>query len=380
MRTLTRRNFLHGLGSAAAIMTLARYGLPAVRPMNSASDRPFEMLVVGDSHISGQGLLPENKTYYLVKEWLERDLFQNSRKVNLMVKAHSGARIDLHPEELEKMTALGDDVNKFHHPEANISQPSIRRQIQVARADYADQCEKVDLIMLSGGITDVLVANTVNPFVKEWVVRQRIEKYCGEAMFSLLGEAAESFPSATLAVVGYFPIISTKSDINRIAKYLFKAVKFPHPLQFTLTNPASRQFLKILRKKMAYRSDLWLRESNRCLENAVASINARHGRPRAIFVRSPITTDNCFGTKRPMLWSTDEDNFPADERYNERKEICPKVFAELKHDHYGKLAVRMCELAAIGHPNLEGARAYAEAVIEKLGPALEMKPDITTRT
>ncbi|MGI8639708.1 MAG: hypothetical protein ACR2MG_07115 [Pyrinomonadaceae bacterium] len=46
--------------------------------------------------------------------------------------------------------------------------------------------------------------------------------------------------------------------------------------------------------------------------------------------------------------------------------MCPKVFAELKHYHYGKMAVRMCELAAIGHPNIEGAKAYAGAIKKSL--------------
>jgi hypothetical protein len=71
-----------------------------------------------------------------------------------------------------------------------------------------------------------------------------------------------------------------------------------------------------------------------------------------------------------MLWDTDADNLPADQRYGERKEICPRVFSELKHHHYGKMSVRMCELAAIGHPNVEGARATADAIAAKLKPIL----------
>ena len=372
MNQISRRDFLQQFGTAAAGLTLGRSAWARVIMPPAGRSGAFEMLVVGDSHISGQGLVKEHKTYYLVKDWLEREYLRNSRPVNLLVKAHSGSRIDLHPDELEKMAALGDDINKFHHPEANISQPSIRRQIEVARKECNDPSE-VDLVMLSGGITDVLVANTVNPFVKENVLRERIDKYCGKSMYSLLEQATESFPNATLVIVGYFPVISTKSDISKIARYLFKAVRFPHPLQFTLTNPASRQLLKVLRKKMALRSRIWLDESNRAIGGAVERINARFDKPRVIYVHSPITEETCFGTKNSMLWATDGDNFPADERYAERREICREVFTELKHDHYGKLAVRMCELAAIGHPNIEGARAFAEAVKEQLGPALESR-------
>jgi hypothetical protein len=48
------------------------------------------MLVVGDSLISAQGLREQNKFYYLVKDWLQADVFGASRRVNLKVKAHVG--------------------------------------------------------------------------------------------------------------------------------------------------------------------------------------------------------------------------------------------------------------------------------------------------
>ena len=178
------------------------------------------------------------------------------------------------------------------------------------------------------------------------------------------------FPNAKIVVVGYFPIVSTQSDVNKVSRYLFKAVKFPHPLGFAFTNGGSKQLMKVLRKKMAERSRLWVAESNRALSDAVIRTNADLETARVIFVESPITEERSFGTESPMLWDTDKDNLPADHRYSERKQICPKVFSELKHHHYGKMSVRMCELAAIGHPNVEGARATADAITAKLQVAL----------
>ena len=319
------------------------------------------MLVVGDSHISGQGLRENNKFYYLVKEWLQRDVFGASRQVNMKVKAHSGARIDLHGDELELMKKAGDDVDKFLHPEANLSQPSILKQIDFARKEY-ETAESVDLVMLSGSITDVLVANTINPFINEKKVLGLIHKYCNESMFGLLELTTGTFPTALVVVIGYFPIISTKSDVNKITRYLFKSVKFPHALQFTLTNGLTKQFVKIVRKKIALRSRMWVKESNREMREAIAKINAKFDTPRVVFVESPITEDNCFGTRNALLWETEKDNRPNDERYGERKEMCPKVFAELKHHHYGKMAIRMCELAAVAHPNIEGSKAFSEVI------------------
>ncbi len=365
MGEYSRRQFLKHIGASAAFLLMSRNILSLPNNFFSADSQPFEMLVVGDSHISGQGLLEKNKFYYLVKEWLQREIFGESRQVNLKVKAHSGSRIELHKDELEAMLKVEDDFNKFHHPEANLSFPSIKTQINFARKEY-EKPESVNLVMLSGGITDILVANTINPFLKEKKMRELIHKYCNEEMFGLLEHAGNTFPNALIVVIGYFPIISTKSDVNKLSRYLFKPVKFPHPLQWTFTNPVSRQGMKILRKKMAKRSRIWVAESNREMREAIGKVNARFDKPKVFFVESPITEENCYGTKNSLLWETDKDNLPADERYGERKIMCPKVFTELKYQHYGKLSTRMCELAAIGHPNVEGAKAFAEAIKNSL--------------
>jgi hypothetical protein len=367
MKAYSRRQFIKQLGAGGALLFASRglFALPKI--VFSGNDETFEMLVVGDSHISGQGLQEKNKFYNLVRQWLQEEVFGAAGQVNLKVKAHSGSRIELHADELEKMRQAGDDINKSYHREANLSSPSISAQIDVARQEY-ERPEAVNLVMLSGGITDVLVANTVNPFVKEEKVRALVHRYCNDAMGGLLEKTTAAFPKALVVVIGYFPIVSTKSDINKITRYLCKAVKFPHPLQFALTNGLSRQFLKILRRKMARRSRLWVTESNRETRAAIARVNAKDGGQRIIFVESPITEANCFGTKNSLLWETDKDNFPADEAYAVRKEMCAQVFDEIKFDHYGRLSVRLCELAAIGHPNVEGAKAFAEAIKSGLKP------------
>ncbi len=367
MKAYSRREFIKQLGASAALLFASRSIVSLPKFVSGDNSETFEMLVVGDSHISGQGLQEKNKFYHLVKEWLQDEVFGARRTVNLNVKAHSGSRIELHADELEKMLEMGDDIYKFYPREANLSSPSITAQVAIARQEY-ERPESVDLVMLTGGITDVLVANTINPFIREAKVRALIRKYCHEAMRGLLEKTTAAFPNATVVVIGYFPIISTGSEMNKITRYLFKAIKFPHPLQFAFTNGFSKQFMKILRRKMARRSRLWVAESNRETQAAIAKVNAKLDQPKIIFVESPITEANCFGTKNSLLWDTDRDNFPGDERYTERKTMCTEVFDELKFDHYGKLSVRLCELAAIGHPNVEGARAFAEAIKTSLKP------------
>lgn len=362
MREFSRRQFLKQIGAgAAALLLTSRSVLSLPKFVFSADSENFEMLIVGDSIVSGQGLQEKNKSYYLVKRWLEREVLRENRQVNLNVKAHSGARISLHTDELKNLLAAEDDINKFHHREINISFPSIEAQIDAARGEYENP-NAVNLILLSGGITDVTVAGIINPFFKEKELRALVHKYCNEAMRGLLEKATGIFPNAYIAVVGYFPIVSTKSDVNKIFKFFLKIVKFPHPLQHAFTNSLSKQFLKILRKKMAKNSKIWVEESSRETREAIEKVNAKLDKPRIFFVKTPITEENCYATKNTLLWQTDEDNLPNDEMYSERKIECRKAFDEIKFHQYGKFSNRLCELMGIGHPNIEGAKAYAEAI------------------
>lgn len=365
MTTYSRRQFLKQFGAVAGLFLTGKsaFSFPFITSDNS----DFEMLVVGDSFIWGQGLREENKFYYLVKEWIQNEVFANKRKVNLKVKAHSGSQIYLHENDLEEMKKCGEDFEKFHHPEVNISFPSITFQVDTAHKEY-EKPEAVKLVMLSGGITDLVVANTVNPFLRESKMRELIHKYSHAAMQNLLEHISNTFPEAYVIVVGYFPIVSTKSRINKITKYLMKIVKFPHPLQFLLTNILSKQFMKIVRKAIANRSRIWVAESNKELRDAVKDANAKCQKTQILFVESPITEENCFATKNSLLWGTDDDNKPEDDLYRLRKTVCPAAFKEIKHKPYGFFSTRICELAAIAHPNKAGAIAYAEAIKNRLKP------------
>jgi hypothetical protein len=91
MKDFSRRQFLKHIGAAAGWLLTSRGVLSL--PVFSDDSQPFEMLVIGDSMISAQGLQEKNKFYHLVKEWLQQEVFGTSRQVNLKVKAHSGSRI-----------------------------------------------------------------------------------------------------------------------------------------------------------------------------------------------------------------------------------------------------------------------------------------------
>lgn len=363
MANYSRRQFLKQIGAIAGFVLAGEkiFSLPAF----ASQDTEFNIVVVGDSFIWGQGLREKDKFYFRVKEWLQNEVFGNSRQVNLTVKAHSGARIYIHEDQLAEMERCGENTEKFHHPEVDISFPSITFQIDTARKEIENP-ETVKLVMLSGGITDLVVGNTVNPFLREEKMRKMIHKYSHAAMQNLLEHISETFPEAYIVVVGYFPIVSTKSDVNKITKYLMKIIKYPHPLQFIFTNLFSKQFMKIVRKAIATRSRIWVRESNKELRDAVKDANEKCKKTQILFVESPITEETCFATKNSMLWGMDKDNLPEDDFYLERKTQCPKVFKEIKYKPFSIFSTRLCELASVAHPNVAGSIAYAEAIKAKL--------------
>ena len=108
---VSRRQFLGALATSLATVAATRaFSADVIR-----NSRPFEMLAVGDSLMSAQGLKPEHKFSWLVKEWIEKEVLSGRTTVNYKSKAHSGARISLHLDEEAKMQKVGDDPRRFHH-------------------------------------------------------------------------------------------------------------------------------------------------------------------------------------------------------------------------------------------------------------------------
>src|SRR5215204_2349336 len=128
MAAISRRSFLTSSTIALTSSLLVR-GLP----LSGEATDPFQMLVVGDSVMWGQGLLGSKKYWYLTQRWLETDVFRGRRKVDAHIEAHSGATI------IDKnRTPKIDRLRKFYG-EINIGTPTIERQIDDSLSYYAEQ-------------------------------------------------------------------------------------------------------------------------------------------------------------------------------------------------------------------------------------------------
>ena len=366
---ISRRQFLGGLGVLGGI-TLLDARILALR----GGRDPFEMLVVGDSLIAGQGLKEEDKIYSLVKSGIESDILSNRTPVRMKNFSHSGARLFLQRKERKALQQNGKSLTKFYHPEINFSFPSIRTQIDLAAEEYLAEGKKtadVDLVLLTGGITDINTSYILDGFKRYGPLREKIARHCNDGMFEFLRHASTTFEKALFCVVGYFPMVSPKSDSGNVYATVLEVYDFPGVTKPMLNNLLTKQLFKIIHGRMTKRSRLWLSQSNQALRTAVRRVNELNKRPTAIFVESPIPENRAYATKNTLLWRYSNGR-TEDDKYEVRLAECSPAIDSLK-DVGLTFRKRFCEMSGLGHPNPEGARLYASAIMASLRSELSVR-------
>ncbi len=367
MEKYSRRNFLKSLGAITVAAFAGRSAFSSALFTFPPKAEDFNLLVVGDSLIWGQGLREEDKFYNLTKNWLEKEIFGGNGEINLKIKAHSGARISLHDYERTALEDAGKDGTKFYYPEINLSFPSIKTQIELARKSYDDPAD-VDLILLSGGVADITVSHILNPFKSNEELRKQITEYCFEGMSALLKNTAQAFPKALIAVVGYYPIITSHTPMKKIVNDVAETYDSPRWIKPLLNNKLSRQFFRRYRRKMINRSRIWYEGSTIELKKSVENLTAKHDTQRAVFIELPFKEENGYGAKNTLLWNVAKKGRGADDLYEERKIECRETIPALREKTNLKLRTRVCELAGIGHPNAAGAKIIAQTIAKNLQP------------
>lgn len=359
MKELSRRAFLKALSASAVAVTL---GGPSA--LFGQSGRPLEFLVAGDSLIWGQGLEEKDKFYTLTADWLRKSL---ARPVNLKVKAHSGSTLKFHPTEAAKYAKIGRDENFYYKPEVNVGFPSIYKQIETAADEYRKAGTAADLIMVGGGITDITTSRVFDPKGDDEQLKREIEKYVRDDLFDVLELAASRNPNAKIVVIGYFPAITRHSRSGKLLNAWLEALSFPRFLKFVPNNPLVRPiFFNKLRRRAIERSKLWLETSNSSMESAIAKVNQKLGSERAFFVRSPLTEEHAVEAPNTRLFTMGKGGYVKDALSRDRGRDCRETLPKLKKEAGIDYPVRLCEIAAIGHPDPAGSRLYADAIIERL--------------
>ncbi len=334
--------------------------------VSSDKARPYNLLVLGDSITWGQGLKKENKAWYQVKLWLEK---QTGRQVVERVEAHSGAVIDGGPP---RDTKFPDDA------EINLGFPSINEEVDNALRFYSDG-SRVDLVLLSGCGNDVGTQNFLNAANSEELNRMTEQK-CRPLMESLLRKVTSSFRAAQVIVIGYYPFFSAKTPNDFVTRVLARRL-------LKTTNPgAPKMHSKEIFERLAANSREWYRASDKSLTEAVQTINTELGTERVVFVKIDFPPEYSFATKETRLWgfkrsplnmillflSLGRTKLPTnDEVRGQRKASCDRFYKKpssetVEQKRERKSFLVLCRYAALGHPNKKGATLYANAIVDVL--------------
>ena len=371
MNTISRREFFRSLAATSLVAVVGRSS--GFRYFNYS--RPFELLVVGDSLIWGQGLEEKDKSYNLIAEWLRREAFAKTSDVNLKVKAHSGATIFFDAKEAAKYRAAGRDENYFYKGEVNVSTPSISKQVETAAAEYNTQgrTRGADLVLLTAGVTDISVEGVLNPYEDPQKLKPMIEEVCGKRVANLLEHTAKYNPDAQIAVIGYYPMLSKRSSRSAVFNAWLEILGIPNWLQGFANNPLIRPILfGRLFNRAVLRSQIWSAESDRQLKKSVAEHNSKVGREQAIFISSPLTEENAVEAPNTLLFRMRKNGTVEDPQYLARKSECKTAFADLERTTGIKYHLKRCTVAAVGHPDPAGARSYFEAIKTAIKPIITL--------
>ena len=385
---LDRRAFLASATGAFAAFGGLTTALDGLRlPPRSVGprpqSRPFEIVVIGDSIMWGQGLSDDpaknQKFTFKVQRFVQEKL--PGTEVHLHNFAHSGAQILANPSEDSRKADHGEIPNYF---------PSITWQLGRAVTElgggagvdrrYVPQLhpivrgDGVDLVLMDGGINDFGTKKilTPDPSVDADWVRKITREQCVARMQSLLPKVMTAFPNAKIVVTNYFPIVSEQSE----PVYLWELLR-----AWEIIGPVLEYAADPLMKKLTAQATAFHTELTRGLETVVAnarplqvSANASStqtsrivaaggtravGLPdptprRVVFVDVGFGAENAYAAPDTNLFYLNE----PDPAGSARKEACLAKYGVLNPN---------CSMAAGGHPNLKGAAVYADAIISALG-------------
>lgn len=322
--------------------------------------RPFEMLVLGDSIMWGQGLKEEQKFSYQVAEWIKARL--PGIDVHRHVFAHSGARIE--PDEAK-------DAKPPKHGEVPSHFPSITAQVDAATTAVFPMHPPLDprsvsLVLLDGGINDFGSKMIINPDPRYGRARVRSEtlEKCVDGMRELLPDVVKAFPNAKIVVTNYFQIVSRKSDmvvlwdllhfwdligngVNKMSEEV-RAKMSDQALEF---HRVSTEGFREVVDKYAWQVAA---NGKGALPQATAADANRFDRlqRRVALAEVPFGEDNAYGAPDTFLFYLNE----PDPAASVRKPACMEQVSNTSFE------LPNCLLASTGHPNTRGARAYARAI------------------
>jgi hypothetical protein len=288
-----------------------------------------KIIACGDSVMWGQGLDDAQKIHRVFM-----DLTAPERSpVLLDFTARSGAVIDAEPNTAKARAPASREVP--------FSEPTILQQIDgVSQSN----CRQATLLILNGGINDVNFRTIINPTSSLEELDEMVRDACYSKMFRLLLRASQRAPNATIAVVGYYRMLSALSTELVLPPFLLMTNAFVAAGGITLSASSLENIEFFYRRQLH-----WLRRSVHDANGARSS-----GTGEIIFVNPAFGPANAMFTPDALLYSVADD--PV---FEERKSACEAFFPDALDE------MATCTVASVGHPNQAGAHRIAEVLNQR---------------
>jgi len=292
----------------------------------------YSMLVLGDSVTWGQGLLDGQKMHDIVRD----KIAQTHGPVRALQLAHSGAVIGV---DSGAASAACDG-------EVPTSFPTILQQC--AAAPETD----VNLVILNGGINDIDIRYILNPFTEREDLADVTRRFCGKDMAVLLDAVLARFPSAKVVATSYYPVLSAASHVHLVDDFMLTLGIPVTPLtRFVDEN--------LIVERIVGNCELFFSESTAALTAAAAAANAE-AQGRVSVAAPPFVDENAALAPHAWLFGIRADLSPEDPVAAARHASCDKCLEDF-------LMREQCYRASTGHPNVTGARKFADAILAAIG-------------
>jgi hypothetical protein len=266
----------------------------------------------------------------------------------------------------------------------------------------------VSFVLVDGGINDVGLTNLLNPYTSQSQIIGTTDTACGTWMQTLLGLLLAFFPNATIFVTGYYDIATRFTNLNglefAIAGVCFAAAGIVGVIVGSIMGSISLRLLLSNLNAFATESAAQLQASVNAAVNTFggAGMNGTTQIPRVYYIQPQIEPDQAIfagnsngddknGPTQALLWGFDpsvadisstiefwmslgaslgglngmiagcyagvkivmNELTPVDEVESMRLPVCASTSGGL-----------FCQLASVGHPNIQGEQAYATPLLQ----------------
>jgi hypothetical protein len=310
---------------------------------SARADRYPVLLALGDSVVWGQGLKQAEKFSHIVADKL------GLRVENL---AHSGATVATGIDPTYGEISDPSYVSPGEAPTGEVprSKPTILEQCEF----YSGDPKEVEIVVMDGGINDVDITKIIDPLNSADALHKSVIQHCYREVTTLLRCVVTKFNNSKIVVVGYFPILKDNTPLPKVADLVAAlSGRDRHTEKKRLALKAWFSDPRILAMNFWHWSD-------EALQEAVREANEISG--KIAFVKSGFGPENALFASHPFLWNLNygDPTLPAqDPMANDRIPECDLYV----HNVENRI---LCYRGSVGHPNVEGARRYADSIMKAL--------------